>query len=102
MPIMIARFRCLAGRPAAASPMTMALSPASTKSIMTTWIKVATALCAGSMSQPMRSVMFDPIQNSGPERSQGPHVIGEQRQADRKHPQSRNRQKPKNAANGQQ
>lgn len=42
IPIMIACFRCLAGRPAAARPMTTALSPASTKSIMTTWIKAMT------------------------------------------------------------
>jgi hypothetical protein len=46
IPIMIARFRCLAGRPAAARPMTTALSPASTKSIMTTWIKAMTASLA--------------------------------------------------------
>jgi hypothetical protein len=34
------------------------------------------------MSQPIWSVMFDPIQSSGPERLQGPNVIGEERQAD--------------------
>jgi hypothetical protein len=54
------------------------------------------------MSQPIWSMMFDPIQSSGPERSQWLHVISEQRQADRKHPQSRDREKPKNAANRQQ
>jgi hypothetical protein len=53
MPIMIARFLCLAGRPAAARPMTMALSPANTRSIMTTWIKIATALLV------MKSVITD-------------------------------------------
>jgi len=40
------------------------------------------SLRARSMSQPIWSVMFDPIQSSGPERSQGPNVIGEERQAD--------------------
>jgi len=54
------------------------------------------------MSQPIWSVMFDPIQSSGPERSQGPNVIGEKRQADWKHPQSRERKKPKNAAHRQE
>jgi hypothetical protein len=54
------------------------------------------------MSQPIGSVMFDPIQSSRPERSQWLYVIGEQCKADRKHPQSRNRQKPKKAANRQQ
>ena len=37
MPIRIAFLRCPSGRPAAASPMTIALSPASTRSIITTW-----------------------------------------------------------------
>jgi hypothetical protein len=46
--------------------------------------------------------MFDPIQGSGPERSQEPHVIGKQRQAGWKHPQPRDRQKRKNATNCQQ
>ena len=43
IPIVIARFRYVAGRPAAARAMTTALSPASTRSIMMTWIKVVTA-----------------------------------------------------------
>jgi hypothetical protein len=51
------------------------------------------------MSQPIWSMTFDPIQSSAPERSQRRHVIGEQRQTDRKHPQSGDRQKPKHAAN---
>jgi hypothetical protein len=54
------------------------------------------------MSQPIRSVTFDPIQSSGSKRSQEPKVVGEQRQADRQHPQSGDRQKPKNAAKYQQ
>ena len=37
MPTRIAFLRWFSGRPAAASPMTIALSPASTRSIMTTW-----------------------------------------------------------------
>jgi hypothetical protein len=60
------------------------------------------SLLAGSISQPIWSVMFDPIQSSGPEGSQGLHVIGQQRQADWKHPQPSDRQKPKSAANCQQ
>jgi hypothetical protein len=43
MPIMIARLRSSAGSLAAARPMTTALSPANTKSIMTTWSNAATA-----------------------------------------------------------
>jgi hypothetical protein len=46
--------------------------------------------------------MFDPIQHSGSQRSQETNVISEQRQADWQHPQSRDRQKPKNSTNGQQ
>jgi hypothetical protein len=34
------------------------------------------SLLVASISQPIWSVTFDPIQSSGPERSQGPHVIG--------------------------
>src|SRR5215469_9513878 len=60
------------------------------------------SLRAGPISQPIWSVMFDPIQSPGPEGSQGLHVVGEQRQADRQHPQASDRQKPKSAANGQQ
>jgi hypothetical protein len=37
----------------------------------------------------MWPVMLDPIQSLGPERSKEPHVIGKERQADWKHPQSR-------------
>jgi len=39
-----------------------------------------------SMSQPIWSMMFNPIQSSGPQGSQRLQVISEQRQADRKHP----------------
>jgi hypothetical protein len=60
------------------------------------------SLRARSIGQPIWSVMFDPIQSSGPERSQEPDVIGKQRQASRKHPQPRDRQKRKNATNCQQ
>ena len=44
MPTRIALVRCSFGRPAAARPMTMALSPASTRSIMMTW-RSATKAC---------------------------------------------------------
>ena len=43
MPTRIALFRCSRGRPAAARPMTMALSPASTRSIMMTWRRAVRA-----------------------------------------------------------
>ena len=45
MPTRIARARRSLGNPAAASPMTTALSPASTRSIMMTWRKAAIAAC---------------------------------------------------------
>ena len=51
MPTTMARRRCPAGRPAAARPMTTALSPASTRSIRTTWSS------ADSASAVMNSVM---------------------------------------------
>jgi len=54
------------------------------------------------MSKPMWPVMFDPIEPARPDRSQGLYVIGEQRQADWEHPQSRDWKKPKNAARRQQ
>src|SRR6185437_1893633 len=41
MPITTAFVRCSAGNPAAASPITMALSPARTRSIMMTWKSAA-------------------------------------------------------------
>src|SRR5215216_543344 len=44
MPIRIALLRCPSGSPAAASPITIALSPASTRSIMMTW-KSAVMCC---------------------------------------------------------
>jgi hypothetical protein len=43
MPNKIARVRCCSGNPAAAMPTTMALSPASAKSIITTWKSAAMA-----------------------------------------------------------
>ena len=43
MPTRIALFRCSRGSPAAARPMTMALSPASTRSIMMTWRRAVKA-----------------------------------------------------------
>jgi hypothetical protein len=55
-----------------------------------------------SMSQPIRSMTFDPIQRSTPERSQWRYILGEQRQTKRKHPQSGDWQKPENAANCEQ
>jgi hypothetical protein len=56
----------------------------------------------GSLCQPIGPMTFDPIERSAPERSQWFHIIGEQRQTDRKHPQSRDRQKPENAADREQ
>jgi hypothetical protein len=50
----------------------------------------------------MRSVMFDPIQGARPDTTQHCHIIGEERQADWKHPQSHERKKPKDAAHHQQ
>ena len=52
MPTRIARARCSGGKPAAASPMTTALSPASTRSIMMTWSKAAIALCEQNRYRP--------------------------------------------------
>jgi hypothetical protein len=46
--------------------------------------------------------MLNPIQGSRPKRLQRLNVIGEQRQPDWKHPHTRDRQKPEDAANGQQ
>jgi hypothetical protein len=56
----------------------------------------------GAMRQPIRSMTFDPIKCSTPERSQWRHVLGEQRQADWKHPQSGDRQKPEYATGCEQ
>jgi hypothetical protein len=56
----------------------------------------------GSVGQPIGPVTFDPVKSSVPERSQWFHIISEQRQTDRKHPQSSDRQKPKNAADREQ
>jgi len=56
----------------------------------------------GSVSQPIRSMTFDPIKSSTPERSQRRHVFGEQRQTDWEHPQSGDRQKPEYAATCEQ
>jgi hypothetical protein len=50
----------------------------------------------------MRSVVFDPIQGARPDTAQRFHIIGEERQADWKHPQSHERKKPKKAARHQQ
>src|SRR5215831_3333943 len=55
MPTKIARERCSAGRPAAARPITIALSPASTKSIMMTWMRVAIAPCENISRSIIRS-----------------------------------------------
>ena len=80
MPIRIARLRCSDGRPAAARPMTMALSPdhldQGHDDVAGDDIGHNRSLFAGSISQPIWSVMFDPIQSSGPEGSQGLHIIG--------------------------
>jgi len=46
--------------------------------------------------------MFDPIQSPGPERSQRLQVIGKEHQADWKHPQSGDWQKPKKASDREQ
>ena len=53
MPIRIALRALLAGSPAAARPMTMALSPASTRSIMTTW--KSAVRCCEVISSSMRA-----------------------------------------------
>jgi hypothetical protein len=50
------------------------------------------------MRQPIWTVMFDPIQDSRPERPQRPHILGEERQADWKHPESHDRQESKKPA----
>jgi len=50
----------------------------------------------------MWPVMFDPIQAAGSERPQKFHVIGKERQADWKHPQTRDWKKPKDAAQRQE
>src|SRR5262249_42096879 len=55
MPTRIARERCLVGRPAAARPITTALSPASTKSIMMTWMRAAIAPCENISRSIIRS-----------------------------------------------
>jgi hypothetical protein len=47
-------------------------------------------------------VMLDPLQDAGSERPQELYIIGEECQADWKHPESQDRQEPKNAANRQQ
>src|SRR6185437_8597891 len=57
---------------------------------------------ARSVRQPTRPATFDPIQSAGSQRTQGPAVLGEQRQTDRQHPQSEDRQKPKQAAEYQE
>jgi len=54
------------------------------------------------MAQPIGMATFDPIQNSGPERPQRRHIIGEECQADRKHPESQDRQEAEQPAKRQQ
>ena len=56
MPTRIALLRWSSGSPAAASPMTIALSPASTRSIITTW-KSAVRDCEEIISS-MRAAPF--------------------------------------------
>jgi hypothetical protein len=50
----------------------------------------------------MWTVMFNPIENSGSARPQQVHIVGEECQADWKHPESDDRQKPKYPRKGQQ
>jgi hypothetical protein len=54
------------------------------------------------MRQPLRTVTFDPVENSRAQRSQQRHIVGEEHEADWKHPQSGDRQKPKNPTERQQ
>ena len=49
------RERCSGGKPAAARPITTALSPASTRSIMITWISAAIAPCENISRSIIRS-----------------------------------------------
>jgi hypothetical protein len=42
---------------------------------------------------------FNPIKHPAPDQSQWRHVVGKQCQTDWKHPKSKYRQKPENAAN---
>ena len=84
IPIMIARFRCLAGRPAAADDSIVSRQhhvdhdhlDQGHDDVAGDDIGHDRSLLAGSLSQPIWSVMFDPIQSSGPQGSQGLHVIG--------------------------
>src|SRR4029453_10394304 len=56
MPIRIAFLRCPSGSPAAASPMTIALSPASTRSIMMTW--KSAVRCCEEINSSIRATPF--------------------------------------------
>jgi len=50
----------------------------------------------------MWTAMFDPIGNSASARPQQLHIVGEGCQTDWKHPESTDRQEPKNSAKRQQ
>jgi hypothetical protein len=58
IPTRMARARCAFGSPAAASPMTTALSPASTKSIMMTWAKAVSASGVSAKNSLIRLAPF--------------------------------------------
>src|SRR5829696_4083205 len=66
IPMRIALLRWSLGRPAAASPITMALSPARTRSIMTTW---RNAVIASAEKTSLTGHLFD---GSEPESVDGP------------------------------
>ena len=83
-PMTMTFLRCSAGRPAASAPTTIALSPASTRSIISTWKKAANA--AGSVMLE-KSLTIDAQMSAGPaESSCGRRGRGGQQHLDHRHP----------------
>jgi hypothetical protein len=50
----------------------------------------------------MRTMSLDPIENAGPDRAQQTHIVGEECESDREHPEPHDRQEAENAAKHQQ
>ncbi|MDE2374580.1 MAG: hypothetical protein KGL96_10155, partial [Hyphomicrobiales bacterium] len=52
--------------------------------------------------QPVRVVTFNPVQQPGSQRPQGRHIVGNQGQAERQHPESQYRKEAENATADQE
>ena len=57
---------------------------------------------SGGSSQPMWPMLLDPIENAGPARAQQTHIVCQECQSDREHPEPHDRQGAENPAKRQQ